>query len=296
MQTAMPVKDQVVSANIEFYREIAEKYDRYESCASDAFFQEMLENDVDEMGRSLQNQFGQIRCLDCGGGTGNLTLKLLRRGWAVTVVDVSPDMLEISRTKIRASDYTARFVNDSIEHFLASSAEEFEVIAFSSVLHHLYSPVQVVREAAARIRPGGFFYSNFDPVFPSSRLVGTCFYNFDTILAKLLYDRKDLLPGMARRFRKLTLPRDAAHARAIASPGDLAEYHARQGLDDSSIGAALEGQGFRVTRVRYAAGRTKMTRWINNRLGAFLSFKLLAQRKDDRPENLTQELSRKEGN
>lgn len=285
MQTAVPVKDQVVSANVEFYREIAQKYDHYESCAWDTFHQEMLENDLNKM-EELENQFEQIRCLDCGGGTGNLTLKLLRRGWAVAVIDVSPDMLEISRAKISASGYTARFVNDSIEHFLASSTEDFEVIAFSSVLHHLYSPVQVVREVAARIRPGGYFYSNFDPVFPSSRLMATCFYNFDTILAKLLYDRNDLLPGMTRRFRKLALPRDATHARAIASPGDLAEYHAREGLDDLAIAAALEAQGFDVTRVRYAAGRTKMMRWINNRLGASLSFKLVARRKDDRPANL----------
>ncbi len=286
MKTSIPVKDQVVLANVEFYREIAQKYDHYESCTWDTFHQEMLENDVDKMGKELENQFEQIRCLDCGGGTGNLTLKLLRRGWAVTVVDVSSDMLEISRAKISASGYTARFVNDSIEHFTASSTGDFEIITFSSVLHHLYSPVQVVRELAARIRPGGFFYSNFDPVFPSSRLMATCFCNFDTILAKLLYDRKDLLPGMTRRFRKLALPRDTAHARAIASPGDLAEYHARKGLDDLAIAAALEAQGFGVTRVRYAAGRTKVTRWINNRLNASSIFKLAARRKDDRPANL----------
>jgi 2-polyprenyl-3-methyl-5-hydroxy-6-metoxy-1,4-benzoquinol methylase len=286
MQTAMPVKDQVVSANVEFYREIGKKYDAYEACASDTFLQEMLENDVDAMGRRLENHFEQIRCLDCGGGTGNLTLKLLRRGWAVTVVDVSPDMLAVSRAKINASGYTAKFVNDSIEHFLASPTEDFEIVAFSSVLHHLYSPLQVVREVAARIRPGGFFYSNFDPVFPSSRLMATCFCNFDTILAKLIYDRNDVLPGITRRFRKLVLPRDAAHARPIASPGDLAEYHAREGLDDLSIAAALETQGFGVIRVRYAAGRTKMTRWINDRLCASLSFKLMARRKGDRPANL----------
>ncbi len=278
MQTAMPVKDQVVSANVEFYREIAQKYDHYESCAADAFFQEMLDDDVDEMRKGLENHFEKIRCLDCGGGSGNLTLKLLRRGWAVTVVDVSPDMLEVSKAKIGASGYAARFVNDSVEHFLASSTEKFEIIAFSSVLHHLYSPVEVVREAAARILPGGFFYSNFDPVLPSSRLMATCYRNFDTILAKLLRDRKDLLPGMTRRFRKLILPRNAAHARAIASPGDLAEYHAREGLDDFAIAAALEAQGFGVTRVRYAAGRTKATKWMNRRLGASLSFKLVARR------------------
>src|SRR5271156_6386342 len=47
MQTAMPVKDQAVSANVEFYREIGKKYDASQACTSDTFFQEMLENDVD---------------------------------------------------------------------------------------------------------------------------------------------------------------------------------------------------------------------------------------------------------
>ena len=34
------------------------------------------------------------------------------------------------------------------------------------------------------VQPGGFFYSNFDPVRPSSRFLATCFYNVDTILAQ----------------------------------------------------------------------------------------------------------------
>ena len=275
----MHERDQVVSANVEFYREIAAKYDRYESCASDVFFQEMLENDVKQMAGTLENHFAKIRCLDCGGGTGNLTVKLLSRGWTVTVVDVSPEMLEISRAKVSASGHSATFVNDSIENFLKTSGESFEFVSFSSVLHHLHSPAQAVREVAARIRPGGFFYSNFDPVVPSSRSIAACFSTLDTVVAKLLYDRKDLVPGVARRLRKLTLPKDHLHERPIVGPGDLAEYHARVGLDDKLISNALEENDFDVTGVRYFAGRTKTTRWINARLQASLTFKIMAQRK-----------------
>jgi ubiquinone/menaquinone biosynthesis C-methylase UbiE len=83
MQTPMLVKDQAVSAYVKLYREMGKKYDTYEACTSDTFFQQMLENDVAAMGRRLENQFPQIRCLDCGEGTGNLALKLLRRGWVV---------------------------------------------------------------------------------------------------------------------------------------------------------------------------------------------------------------------
>jgi len=277
MQDAEPLRQQVISANVDFYKEIARKYDGYEACASDEYLQEMLESDLNRMQSLLAKE--RIHGLDCGGGSGNLTLKMLKRGWNVTVVDVSADMLEISRAKVSASGYFAEFVNDSVEHYLSSSPGVFDVITFSSVLHHLYSPLDVVNEVAARVAPGGIFYSNFDPVLPSSRSLIACFCDLDTILAKILRDRKDLLPGMLRRLRKLTLAQDAAHRRPVASPGDLAEYHAREGLDDVSIAQALEQQGFLVQRERYPVARTKLMLWANKHLHAHLSFKILAQRK-----------------
>jgi 2-polyprenyl-3-methyl-5-hydroxy-6-metoxy-1,4-benzoquinol methylase len=277
MKEPVLVREQVISANVEFYKDIAKKYDNYEACASEEYFQHILEFDVEKMESLLTNH--DIHCLDCGGGSGNLTLKMLKRGWAVTVVDVSPDMLEISKAKVASHGYKAEFVNDSIEHFLADSERVFDVITFSSVLHHLYTPLKVVNDIANRVKAGGFFYSNFDPVLPSSRLLATCFYNLDTILAKMHNDRSDLLPGIGRRLRKFFIGRDSLHSRSIASPGDLAEYHARVGLDDISIERTLEQNGFIVERERYAAARTKLMQVMNRYLHATLSFKILAQRK-----------------
>jgi len=277
MQSAEPIRDEVISANIAFYREIAEKYDQYESCASEKYYQQMLDADLDKM--QAQLPAGSIHCLDCGGGSGNLTLKMLKRGWKVTVVDVSPDMLELSKAKVTANGYCAEFVNDSIENFLSFNHHFFSIITFSSVLHHLYSPVAVIKEVAMNVRPGGFFYSNFDPVRPTSRFLATCFYNVDTILAKALRDRKDLLPGILRRVRKFRLSPDPAHNRAVASPGDLAEYHARTGLDDRLIVETLEQQGFVVNLEYYPVGRTKPMLWGNRWLRAMLNFKIVSQRK-----------------
>jgi 2-polyprenyl-3-methyl-5-hydroxy-6-metoxy-1,4-benzoquinol methylase len=277
MKQPAHVREQVISANVEFYKEIAKKYDNYEACASEEYFQQILEFDVEKMESLLTNH--DIHCLDCGGGSGNLTLKMLKRGWAVTVVDVSSDMLEISKGKVASYGYKADFVNDSIEHFLANSGRVFDVITFSSVLHHLYTPLNVVNDIAARVKVGGFFYSNFDPVLPSSRLLTTCFYNLDTILAKMHNDRRDILPGIGRRLRKFFIARDSAHSRSIASPGDLAEYHARLGLDDVSIEKSLEQNGFIVERERYPSARTKLMQAMNRYLHATLNFKILAQRK-----------------
>ncbi|HEY2461740.1 MAG TPA: class I SAM-dependent methyltransferase [Candidatus Acidoferrum sp.] len=278
MQRAESIREEVISANVEFYREIAGKYDEYESCASEEFHQRMLESDLNKMQSLLAGK--DVRCLDCGGGSGNLTLKMLERGWKVTVVDVSPDMLELSKAKVHARGFTAEFVNDSVENFLAASRQTFSVISFSSVLHHLYAPADVVREMAGHVEPGGFFYSNFDPVLPSSRQLTAFFYNLDTILAKVLRDRRDLLPGIVRRLKKLKGTPSGEHDRVVVSHGDLAEYHARTGLDDGVIAKTLKEQGFATTVERYAVGRTKTMLRVNRAFGTMLNFRIMARREE----------------
>lgn len=276
--SADAARDQVILANREFYKQIAQKYDEYEACASEAFFQRWTDDDLKIIEHRLHKQNSAVRCLDCGGGTGNVTLKMLRRGWDVTVVDVSADMLDILERKIRSIGASAKFFNEPVESFFTHSRETFDLISFSSVLHHLYSPLNVVKIAAQRISRQGFFYSVFDPVPASSRFAAGCFLSLDTLLAKLLHDRADLLPGLARRMRKLTAPRDIAHARPVISPGDLAEYHARQGIDDAAIENILNQAGFQVDRRRYPVGRTAFVRRVNRHLRLILNFKILAQR------------------
>jgi SAM-dependent methyltransferase len=237
----------------------------------------MLEKDLSLIDERLRDKFGSVRVLDCGGGSGNLTLKMLRRGWVATIVDVSSEMLDLLKAKANANRYQAEFVHSSIESFCASSDKKFEVVTFSSVLHHLYDPLSVVGAVAAKVAPGGFFYSNFDPAIPKSPVLATCFRNLDTVAAKILRDRKDVLPGLLRRFRKAVRGKDAVLGRRVASPGDIAEYHAHKGVDDNAIISLLESRGFRVDRMRYGTGRTELTRRLNESLRLFPSFRLLAQ-------------------
>lgn len=276
------LQGQVIAANQEFYRQIAVKYDEYEACASDGFYQDLMEADLETIARTLRKPPGVVRCLDCGGGTGNLTLKLLQRGWNVTVVDVSSDMLEILKAKISAANHHAKFVHDSVEAFLNDSPELFDVISFSSVLHHLYAPLEMVRLAARHIAPSGFFYSIFDPAIPSSRVAAASFAALDTLIAKLLHDRQDFLPGMIRRARKLFAAADGEHGRQVVSAGDLAEYHAARGIDDRAMEAALASAGFEVDRKRYPAGRSRAMRWLNRHLQAVPNFRILAHRRYSR--------------
>ncbi len=269
----------VIEANVEFYRQIAPKYDRYEACASSPDLQEMIDRDVEHIAMVIGTRDRPVECLDCGGGTGNLTLKLLRKGWSVTVVDVSSDMLAILQNKARRAGFSPSLVHDSFADYLARTRKSFDLISFSSVLHHLYAYLPGVAIAADCIEKRGVFYSCFDPVISANPRVAEFFDAFDTLLAKLALDRRDLVPGVVRRLKKSFGSKDARHHRPVIGSGDVAEYHAKTGVDDRAITKLLKDKGFTlIDHSRWASGRTAPARFVNSRLRLMESFKIIAQR------------------
>jgi 2-polyprenyl-3-methyl-5-hydroxy-6-metoxy-1,4-benzoquinol methylase len=278
---ASTAEARITAANKDFYRQFAEKYDRYESCVSNAHLQEILEADLDKIHSCFSSLGRTPRCLDCGGGTGNLALKLLARGWDVTVVDISDEMLGILEKKASANGFVLTLFSGSIAQFLSATSEVFDLVAFNSVLHHLYSYTRVAELAGMRVSSRGFFYSNFDPVVPRNSFRTRAFESLDTIAAKLIFDSKDILPGIWRRIRKVFRRRDSLFARPVVSAGDLAEYHARTGVDDTQVIRLLERNGFAIVEhQRYPAGRTRPAQFLNERFRLLENFKIIARRSE----------------
>lgn len=271
--------DEVRHANVLFYREVAQKYDRYESCGVDPFLQSMLARDIESIGRTLPAVPNRpIRCLDCGGGTGNVSLRLLAQGWDVTVVDVSREMLDILEDRCRAAGLAPRVHHGSLEEFLAAAGPDYDVIAFGSVLHHLYSYWKALELARMRLRPGGILYTNFDLVPPRHRRLARSVDSVDTLFAKLGRDRRDVLPGMGRRLTKLASKRRATHERIVATPGDLAEYHVPSGVDDRGVVRFLSDAGLEILEhSRFPVGRTLPIRYLNRWLWVLQNFKIIAR-------------------
>jgi len=206
-------------------------------------------------------------------------LKMLKKGWSVTAVDISSDMLALLETKAACEGFSPRLINESISKFLATTHENYDVVAFSSVLHHIYSYLPVVTQAADHIKQGGIFYSNFDPVVSKHPHSTRLFEALDTAVAKAIFDSSDFFPGVLRRIRKSFRKSDGQHGRPVLGPGDLAEYHAKTGVDDLSIIQYLEKSGFSVhEHTRWSSGRSVLTRGINRRLRLMESFKIVAQR------------------
>jgi 2-polyprenyl-3-methyl-5-hydroxy-6-metoxy-1,4-benzoquinol methylase len=271
---------EVVQANVDFFRSFAHKYDQYESPVFDPFFQQMLMDDLDRITANFNHPLTRPTALDCGGGTGNISLKLLARGWSVSVVDVSPDMLAILGRKCQARDLNPAIVNQPLETHLAETSDLYDLVCFGSVLHHLHSYLEVVSLAAERVRPGGFFYSNFDPVIPKRPFLADAVTSIDTLAAKIQYDPADVLPGILRRLKKLAMKPSPLHRRSVASLGDIADYHSESGVDDREILNILSQDRFTILEYfRYGRGRTSPIRTLNDFFHFSESWKILAQRR-----------------
>jgi SAM-dependent methyltransferase len=97
--------------------------------------------------------------LDLGAGTGGLTLELLRRGFRVTGLDHSPEMLGLATRKVVEAGFghqTSLVIGDI--RTLPFDDGSFDVVTCQGVLHHVEDLGEPLGELARVLRPGGLFY------------------------------------------------------------------------------------------------------------------------------------------
>jgi ubiquinone/menaquinone biosynthesis C-methylase UbiE len=91
------------------------------------------------------------RVLDMGGGPGRMSIPLSKRHF-VTLTDISPQMLELSRPhegerlRLRVADARS----------LPFADESFDYVLAIDLLPHIPVPEQLVAEARRVLKPGGF--------------------------------------------------------------------------------------------------------------------------------------------
>jgi demethylmenaquinone methyltransferase / 2-methoxy-6-polyprenyl-1,4-benzoquinol methylase len=90
--------------------------------------------------------------LDVATGTGLVAAELLRQGFEVTGVDLSPEMLAVARRRFGDE---VRLINASAEA-LPLASESFDHLTVTHVLRYVADPRATLAELARVVRPGGF--------------------------------------------------------------------------------------------------------------------------------------------
>ncbi len=113
------------------------------------------------------------RVLDCGGGPGRYAIEMARRGYAVTLFDLSPELLAFAREK--AAEAGVAF--DAVEEGTALDLSRFPDAAFDAVLlmgplYHLFEESErraALLEATRVLKPGGVLFAAFISRFAAHR-------------------------------------------------------------------------------------------------------------------------------
>jgi SAM-dependent methyltransferase len=223
-------------ANRLFYADLAAEYDRTERCA-------FTPSETAKLRQALERALGQVgpapQVLDAGGGTGNAASILVGLGVEPLVVDISPEMLEVWQAKAVSLGCEPRTKVGELEEFLSACTDSWDLIVFSSVLHHLEEPARVLELASKRLAPGGVILTMFDPT-PGTRMLRMLRRADWAVWAVLHYPRRalELVRGRLRRV--------AGNQSAELQVGRRAERHAYHGIADDELVARMSSRKMEI--------------------------------------------------
>lgn len=125
----------------------AEIYNEFEQSRLRALIQHII--------GSTKKNVGDLKVLDFGAGTGNLSRIFVGLGCKVTACDVSTKSLELLKENLKSKELEI-VAYDGTELPFADNV--FDITATYSVLHHIPDYLAAVREMIRVTKPGGIIY------------------------------------------------------------------------------------------------------------------------------------------
>lgn len=233
---------------------------KYEYVEYDVVFKAVIDALSQSLGRS-------IRAVDmCGGaGKGAFTIKQCDPASEVYLVDLSEKMLAIAHQRmIKEGVGDIRIVQADAFSFL-ETAEQYDLIVFSSAIHHFKDPIKLLVAAAERLSPQGIIITIAEP----TPLIRTKRFKILTFV----FGHKEYKQAVVKRWIKNVLsPGDTT---ADDEFFDVAEYQAYTGIDDKALSNQLSSAGlYPLIHLRYPAGEPLMLK-IMPYIGLNWSFSLI---------------------
>lgn len=235
----------ILHANEQYHDWEAVTYDEGHPYMRNAFAQNMFQADIRAIADTLAPFHSPIHILDCGAGTGNLSMKFLEAGAHVTAVDISRNMLDrLSLKAARLGKGALETVHSDIDSFLETTTGRYDVICSSSFLHHLPDYQATYRAMANLASDESILYTAFEPR-PQTELstVQKLFTKTDSavaeILSRRLYNPFIVARAILRRLRLLPTP-----AQALSQVDVSFVERPDLGVDAECLSAILRTVGF----------------------------------------------------
>lgn len=234
--------NKIRQSNIDVHRQEATIYDAVHPEIFGSFEQSKIARDLELIAMRI-HQDTPVRVLDVGCGTGNLTLKYLERNYWVRAVDISPEMIQVLRSKLEpiVFENIDLVVGDAHEVLKDSTRGGWDIISFSSVLHHLPDYKEVLIYAFHQLRPGGVLYVCHEPLRRSRVRSNLPIWILEILLGSIeeiyIFVLK-LSVYLAHSFRTGRLLLHINHS--------WSDYHAKPGIDAPGLLRELEIAGANV--------------------------------------------------
>ena len=154
------LRTKILNENINEHRKEAKYYDEIHSEIFNKYEQNRINNSLSK----ITNNLGKtIRILEVGPGTGNITSKLINRGFRnITCVDISEEMLAMLKSKVNLDEH--RIIASDIDSYLDENKDhKYDLIILSSVLHHLPDYVSTFKNLLGHLSSGGILYITHEP-------------------------------------------------------------------------------------------------------------------------------------
>lgn len=216
------------------------------------FFQNFIaEKTLDQICSDLNKN---AKILDLGCGTGYLFLRFLRRGFDVTGLDLSSEMIQVLRNSVSESEKERAHLNvGDVEEFFEKNQKEFDLVVFSAVLHHLFDYEMVLKKACQGLKTGTKIMIFFEPL--KQPVATSIRYSLHRGLSWI--DEKFYRLEMS--MRKIPLLEDEYHH---------SDYQ-RQfgGIDSRDIERILREENCSILNIeKYCARRFGISAWLANRI------------------------------
>lgn len=271
-------EEDILQANIEkydsehivnFYKDFEEP--RYAYIEYNVIFKavtNMLEKRID---RSLQ-------AVDLCGGAGKaaFVLKSCSPDCRVTLVDLSEKMLEIAQERIDRNKIEGIDVVLADAFSFLESEGEYDLIVFSSAVHHFKEPLNLLQSAAARLSKNGVIITIADP----TTITKSRRYQFFRFLAANSQHKKEIIRQMFFGSNKDS-----------NSDFDMAEYQTYTGINDRELAREVRDIGLSpLVHLRYPAGEPYMVK-IMPYLGLCWAFSMVLGKSENHvPEEMVDQL------